>query len=70
MKIMYTDIEWDTDGDAEMKLALPDSVEVNLDDVDDFLDDDITEDNSTIIADYLSDQYGFCVETFDYKVLG
>ena len=70
MKIMCTDIEWDTDGDTEMKLALPDSVEVNLDDIDDFLDDDITEDNSTIIADYLSDQYGFCVETFDYKVLG
>ena len=67
---MCTDIEWDTDGDTEMKLALPDSVEVNLDDIDDFLDDDITEDNSTIIADYLSDQYGFCVETFDYKVLG
>ena len=67
--IKCIDIEWDLEGAEDMIGKLPEEVVVDLDDVDEFLDDDITEDNSSIIADYLEDQYGFSVITFDYQTL-
>lgn len=63
------DIEWDLEGAEDMEGKLPTEVIVELDDVVDFVDDDIDEENSSIIADYLEDQYGFCVLSFDYQTL-
>ncbi len=69
MKIKCIDIEWATD-DEEIFETLPQEVIVDLDKIEDFDDDDITEDNSSIIADYLSDKYGFCLYSFDYQTIG
>ena len=52
--IVISDIVWDTDGDNPKDLNLPD--EVRIADEMDIEDDEI--------ADYLSDEYGFCVESF------
>ena len=72
MRIKVIDIEWDTDDDQEVLDALPKEVIVNLEDID-WIDgevpNDITEDNSSDVADYLSDQYGFCVNSFDYQII-
>jgi hypothetical protein len=48
--MLVTDIVWDTDGE---KVELPTEVEIP---------NDIEEDE---IADYLSDEYGWCVESFN-----
>ena len=47
--MIVTDIKWETDGEV---VELPTEVEV---------DDDLDEDE---IADYLSDEYGWLVESF------
>lgn len=71
MQIKVIDIDWDTDGDEEVLAALPTEIVVDFADIDwlDGIPDDVTEENSNDIADYLSDQYGFCVNSFDYKTL-
>lgn len=69
MKIKCIEIDWDTDGDKEIFEALPQEVVVNFEDVDwtnGEMPLDVTEENSSDIADYLSDQYGFCVNSFNY----
>ncbi len=50
--ILVSDIVWDTDGEDTEDLELPTQVEVPL---------CVDEDD---IADYLSDRYGYCVESF------
>ena len=50
--ILVSDIVWDTDGEDAEDLGLPTQVEVPL---------CVDEDD---IADYLSDRYGYCVESF------
>ncbi len=67
MKIKCTDIEWATE-DEEIFDTLPQEVGVDLDQVEDFDDEDITEDNSSIIADHLAEEYGFCVYSFNYQI--
>lgn len=59
------DIEWDTtdEGDAVMPPQLPDTDLVFVYGI-----TDVTEDNSSEIADALSDKYGFCVLTFNYQI--
>lgn len=49
------DIDWDTDGEDEEDLGLPSRVEIPF-----FVDDDE-------IADYLSDEYGYCVFGFNIE---
>jgi hypothetical protein len=49
------DIVWDTDGEDEEDLGLPSRVEIPF-----FTDDDE-------IADYLSDEYGYCVFGFNIE---
>ena len=49
------DIVWDTDGEDEEDLGLPSRVEIPF-----FADDDE-------IADYLSDEYGYCVFGFNIE---
>jgi hypothetical protein len=71
-KIECNEIEWDTDGDEEVLKYLPRTVIVDLHDVEWLEDNDtfeITEENSSDIADYLSGQYGFYVFTFQYRTL-
>lgn len=57
VKIYITDIDWDTDGESKEELGLPDVVVVT---------DDIDEDD---IADMLSDEYGFCVNSFSIEAV-
>ena len=49
------DIVWDTDGEDEKDLGLPSRVEIPF-----FVYDDE-------IADYLSDEYGYCVFGFNIE---
>lgn len=49
------DIEWDTDGEDEEDLGLPSRVEIPF-----FVEDDE-------IADYISDEYGYCVFGFNIE---
>ena len=53
--IHVTNIEWDTDGEDPKDLNLPNEVKIN---------EDIDEDE---IADYLSDEYGWCVCSFNVE---
>ncbi len=59
------DIEWDTsdEEDAALPPKLPDTDLVFVYGI-----DDVTEDNSSEIADTLSDKYGFCVNHFNYVI--
>lgn len=50
-----TNIIWDTDGFSVEELGLPTEVEVPS-----YLEEDE-------VADYLSDEYGFCIESLDYE---
>lgn len=57
MKVQFSEIKWDTDGE---KVDLPSEVIL---DVENGLD---VENEG---ADVLSDKYGWCVESFDFEVL-
>ena len=63
VKVKCTEIQWDTDGDKELFKSLPQEVEITLDDCveSDYLDDEL--------ADMLSDEYGFCMFGFNYKII-
>lgn len=50
--MLVSKIKWDCDGEDPKDYDLPEEVEV---------DDDLDDDE---IADYLSDEYGWCVESF------
>jgi len=64
--IRAIDIVWDTSDNADETPAaeLPESSIVFVPGI-----ADVTEDNSSDIADILSDIYGYCVEGFDYQLL-
>jgi len=63
--IEVTSIDWDTEDDEfdnnEAGLDLPEIVFMTINDVDE--EDDLED----IIADKLSDDYGFCVNSFEWK---
>lgn len=69
-KIIITDIEWDTDDgyDGEdQELELPSELEIPVSELfyDNETPDDVDEEEiGDRIADYLSDEYGFCVFGF------
>ena len=69
-RFFISDIEWDTDDgyDGEsQELALPHEIEIPVSELlyeDETPDDIDTEEIENRIADYLSDQYGFCVYGF------
>lgn len=58
-KVKVFDIDYDTDG---MRVKLPKTLIIDVD------DDDI-EDFDLVGADYISDITGWCVFSFNYKVL-
>lgn len=51
------DIEWDTDGE---EVDLPDKVRLMLHSEEDF---------GSVIADRLSDRFGWCVRTFQFRMI-
>jgi len=65
MKINCTDLIW---GDVTLDRLdyLPHSICVDLEELG---LDDVTEENSSIIADWISDETGECLITFDYHGL-
>ena len=60
MNIQISDIKWDTDGEDPKALGLP------LELVIDAAAEGIT-DPADQVADWLSDRYGWCVETFSHS---
>jgi hypothetical protein len=59
MKIRTTKIDWDTDNediDEEQIAELPQTVELEVEDEEE-------------IADALSDEFGFCVFSFEYETI-
>lgn len=50
-----THIEWDTDGENAKELDLPEWVEIP-----EYIEDEY-------VADYLSDEFGFCVNSFELE---
>ncbi len=65
MEIKVKNIKWDTDGMSAKKLGLPKNVTFSVSDEE---YKEILEDMDAL-TDKLSDEYGFCVEsyTFDYE---
>ena len=57
MKLLATNIKWDTDGDKELLKQLPKQVEIPSGVLNEF------------ISDYLSDKYGFCHFGFDIDII-
>lgn len=57
-KVTVTNIEWDTDGED---CDLPTSTELEI-------EHDEEDDLDAIIADALSDKFGFCMFDFNYDV--
>lgn len=59
-KVKATDIEWDTDG---KKISdLPDTTIIEIEHED---DDDLED----LVADTLSDKFGFCIFSFNYDTV-
>ena len=58
MRVFAYDIDWDTDGDTVNNLPL--SCEVVLDD---------DADPQYDLADVLSDEYGFCINSLSFRML-
>jgi hypothetical protein len=72
MTVIECEVEWDAEPEALE--FLPDKVLVDLHDVkwteeSDDLEFEITEENSSDIADYIADLYGQCVFSFNYRVI-
>ena len=76
MKYIISKIKWDTsDWDEEEELAsgvcvpdLPSSVEIDTDDMEwDLEDPNDTEEVADWVADWLSDEYGYCHYGFQIK---
>lgn len=68
MKIRFTNVKWDTDGESLKDCGLQKNfvTDVEIDDLTFQSTDDEIEDK---LSDWLSDTYGYCHNGFDYKVL-
>lgn len=64
IKIKCTDIVWDVDEDDDAT-DLPTDVEILLDDKDDI--GDYLEDEDYYITEWLSYEYGFCVDSYNFE---
>jgi hypothetical protein len=72
MNVIECEVEWDAE--PEVLETLPDKVLVDLHAVkwteeSDDLEFEITEDNSSDIADYIAELYDQCVLSFNYRVI-
>lgn len=61
--VKCTEIQWDTDGDKKLLKKLPKNVTITIED---YCEGDDLDD---IIADMLSDEYGFCLFGFNYEII-
>jgi hypothetical protein len=61
--VKCTEIQWDADGDKRLLKKLPKNVTITIEDCCEGNDLDDT------IADMLSDEYGFCLFGFNYKII-
>ena len=64
-KIMIYDIGWDTDG---IDVGLPNIVFINNPTEEQI--NEVNGDYSDVLADYLSDTYGWCVGGFSARLIG
>ena len=68
--ITCTNIEWDIDEDEEIPDNLPSVAAIDLedeDDIGDYLEAKEMGDEDDFIADRLSDEYGYCVKSFEME---
>lgn len=65
IKIQCYDIEWDTDDDDE--IDLPERVLLIIDDEDEI--EEYLENADEFIENKLSDDYGWCINSFDYDLV-
>ena len=67
MKVHFKNVKWDTDGHklADCGLKSDFVVNVNIDYDFNTLDDEIGE----MLSDWLSDEYGYCHNGFDYEIV-
>jgi hypothetical protein len=67
MKVHFKNVKWDTDGHnfADCGLKTDFIVNVDIDYYFDTLDDEI----GSMLSDWLSDEYGYCHNGFDYEIV-
>lgn len=65
-KIRIYNIDWNTDGDDDVKSTLPDELLLNTEHLDIQDDEDIYE-TEDVISEYLSDEYGYCRRGFSFE---
>ena len=63
MTVKCTEIQWDTDRDKRLLKKLPKNITLTIED---YCDGDDLDD---VIADMLSDEYGFCLFGFNYEII-
>ena len=72
IKIQCYDIDWDIDDEEyeDVEINLPTEVLFELeneDDIEEYLESKENGDEDDFLSDKLSDEYGFCVNSFEYK---
>lgn len=68
VKVMFKNVKWDTDGESLKSCGLKKNfeAEVDMEDVNFQSSDDEIEER---LSDWLSDEYGYCHEGFDYEII-
>ena len=74
IKIQCYNIDWDTDDEEEEYIlpSLPETVVIELEDEDDleeWYESKENGDEDDFLSDKLSDEYDFCVNSFEYKIV-
>lgn len=70
--IAVSDIVWDTDGENQDDMGLPEETVIHVSELlyDDESPDDVDMDEiADRVVDYLSDHYGFCIESLEMEGL-
>lgn len=65
-KIRVYNIDWDTDGDNDIKNTLPDELLLNTEYLD-IQDDENIYEIEDVVSEYLSDEYGYCHYGFSFE---
>lgn len=65
MKILFKNVQWDTDGASLKSCGLKKKFEADID-IDKNIDVSELED---ILSDWLSDEFGYCHCGFDYQIV-
>ena len=66
MKVLFKDVQWDTDGETLESCGLESTFVADVDIEADETDEEIED----ILSDFLSDEYGFCHEGFEFEIIG